>query len=185
MPPCTSGGASGAPTGTLPPTEGRAVFPIGVLRVSSNMVAGAPMQVQQSVGAPFGVIVHATCIARPCFLAIVWPYAGHVGRLQVALTCVQGIVVFWPPNTHIRFMWQGFKVVIRDIGLHMSNRVTVYSKEDAGLCRGALEARRGPVVSPMKIEFSSVQEFLESSQFVQVSRRISTGTRKERARLTL
>ena len=29
----------------LTPTEGRAVFPIGVLRVSSNMVAGAQMQV--------------------------------------------------------------------------------------------------------------------------------------------
>ncbi|CBN78544.1 ATG2 Autophagy-related protein homolog [Ectocarpus siliculosus] len=108
MPACTPGVASGAPTtGTLPPTEGRAVFPIGVLRVSSNMVAGAPMQ--------------------------------------------------------------GFKVVIRDIGLHMSNRVTDYSKEDAGLCRGALEAQRGPVVSPMKTEFSSVQEFLESSQFVQIA----------------
>lgn len=76
IPACTPGVASGAPTtGTLPPTEGRAVFPIGVLRVSSNMVAGAPMQVQQS-DAPFGSIVHATCIARPCFshhrLAMCW-----------------------------------------------------------------------------------------------------------------
>lgn len=66
-------------------------------------------------------------------------------------------------------MAQGFKVVIRDIGLHMSNRVTDYSNEDVGLCRGALEARRGPLVAPTNTEFSSVQEFLESSHFVQVS----------------
>lgn len=39
------GAAVGTMIGALAPTEGRAVFPIGVLRVSSNMVAGAPMQV--------------------------------------------------------------------------------------------------------------------------------------------
>lgn len=66
-------------------------------------------------------------------------------------------------------MAQGFKVVIRDIGLHMSNCVMDYCSEDVGLCRGALEARRGPLVAPMKTNFSSVQEFLESSHFVQVS----------------
>eukprot|EP00903_Cladosiphon_okamuranus_P020010 g18380.t1 len=102
-----SGVAAGAPIGVLPPTEGRAVFPIGVLRVSSNMVAGAAVQ--------------------------------------------------------------GFKVVIRDIGLHMSNRVMDYSNEDFGLCRGALEARRRPLVAPTKTDFSSVQEFLESSHFVQIA----------------
>lgn len=64
---------------------------------------------------------------------------------------------------------QGFKVVIRDIGLHMSNRVMDYCKEDVGLCRGALESRRRSPVPPVKTDFSSVQEFLESSQFVQVS----------------
>lgn len=65
-------------------------------------------------------------------------------------------------------MTQGFKVVIRDIGLHMSNRVMDYCNEDVGLCRGALDARRGPLVAPIT-DFSSVQEFLESSHFVQVS----------------
>lgn len=64
---------------------------------------------------------------------------------------------------------QGFKVVIRDISLHMSNRVMDYCNEDIGLCRGALETRREPVVPLLKTNFSSVQEFLESSQFVQAS----------------
>lgn len=72
---------------------------------------------------------------------------------------------------------QGFKVVIRDIGLHMSNRVMDYCNEDVGLCRGALEARRGPPVVPVKTDFSSVQEFLESSHFVQVSQKYYTGPR--------
>ncbi|CAM9374638.1 unnamed protein product [Scytosiphon promiscuus] len=105
--PRTPGVAPNAQTGTTPPTEGRAVFPIGVLRVSSNMVAGAPMQ--------------------------------------------------------------GFKVVIRDIGLHMSNRVMNYGKEDAGLCCGALETRRGTPLSPANNGFSSVQEYLEASLFVQIA----------------
>lgn len=70
-------------------------------------------------------------------------------------------------------MVQGFKVVIRDIGLHMSNRIMDYCNEDVGLCHGALEARRGPLVAPMKTDFSSVQEFLESSHFVQASQKYS------------
>lgn len=64
---------------------------------------------------------------------------------------------------------QGFKVVIRDIGLHMSNRVMDYCSEDASLCRGALEAQKGPRVSLTKTDFASVQEYLESSHFVQAS----------------
>ncbi|CAM9161574.1 unnamed protein product, partial [Hapterophycus canaliculatus] len=103
----TRGVSAGAQRSATPPTEGRAVFPIGVLRVSSNMVAGAPMQ--------------------------------------------------------------GFKVVIRDIGLHMSNRVMDYRKEDAGLCCGALDARRGSSMSLANNDFSSVQEYLESSYFVQIA----------------
>lgn len=46
-PPRTPGVATGTPVGGLRPTEGRAIFPIGVLRVSSNMVAGAAMQVRR------------------------------------------------------------------------------------------------------------------------------------------
>lgn len=60
-------------------------------------------------------------------------------------------------------------MVIRDISLHMSNRVTDYCNEDIGLCRGALETRREPLRPLAKNDFSSVQEFLESSKFVQVS----------------
>lgn len=59
-------------------------------------------------------------------------------------------------------------MVIRDIGLHMSNRVMNYFSEDAGLCGGALETKRGRGPSIAKTDFSSVQEFLESSHFVQV-----------------
>lgn len=40
-----SGRARAASSSSSSATEGRAVFPIGVLRVSSNMVAGARMQV--------------------------------------------------------------------------------------------------------------------------------------------
>jgi len=80
-------------------------------------------------------------------------------------------IYFVHPSQRENPLWlsQGFKVVIRDIGLHMSNRVMDYSNEDGGLCRGALESRRGSRVPPMKTDFSSVQEYLESSQFVQVS----------------
>lgn len=60
-------------------------------------------------------------------------------------------------------------MVIRDIGLHMSNRVMDYCSEDASLCRGALEAQKGPHVSLTKTDFASVQEYLESSHFVQAS----------------
>lgn len=61
-------------------------------------------------------------------------------------------------------------MVIRDIGLHMSNRVMDYCKEDAGLCCGALDTRRGTPLSLANNDFSSVQEYLESSHFVQASR---------------
>ncbi len=74
------------------------------------------------------------------------------------------------PTSKIHFgCSQGFKVVIRDIGLHMSNRAMDYSNEDVDLCRGALESRRGSHVPHVKTDLSSVQEFLESAQFVQVS----------------
>lgn len=64
---------------------------------------------------------------------------------------------------------QGFKVVIRDIGLHMSNRVMDYCSEDAGLCRGALDTHRRQDKTSARTELSSVQEFLEMSHFVQAS----------------
>lgn len=64
---------------------------------------------------------------------------------------------------------QGFKVVIRDIGLHMSNRVMDYCSEDAGLCRGALDTQRRQDLPFSRTGLSSVQEFLEMSHFVQAS----------------
>lgn len=60
-------------------------------------------------------------------------------------------------------------MVIRDIGLHMSNRAMDYCSEDAGLCRGALDTQRLQDLPFAKTELSSVQEFLETSQFVQAS----------------
>lgn len=67
-----------------------------------------------------------------------------------------------------RLLVQGFKVVIRDIALHMSNRAMDYHDEDWGLCQGALQAReqRGCSSEP---DVSSVQEYLEMSHFVQAS----------------
>lgn len=62
---------------------------------------------------------------------------------------------------------QGFKVVIRDIALHMSNRAMDYSSEDFGLCRGALETRRAQHVHLNEADLASVQEYLETSNFVQ------------------
>lgn len=64
---------------------------------------------------------------------------------------------------------QGFKVVIRDIGLHMSNRVMDYRSEDAGLCCGALGVQRERDLPLVRSNFSSVQEYLETSHFVQAS----------------
>ena len=69
---------------------------------------------------------------------------------------------------------QGFKVVIRDIGLHMSNRLMDYISEDSGLCPGALDNGRGKGrvhLTRNKKELSSVQEYLERSYFVQVKLR--------------
>lgn len=63
---------------------------------------------------------------------------------------------------------QGFKVVIRDIALHMSNRATDYHDEDWGLCQGALQAR-GQRVCLSEPDAASVQEYLEMSHFVQAS----------------
>lgn len=65
---------------------------------------------------------------------------------------------------------QGFKVVIRDIGLHISNREMDYNSEDSGLCRGALQHDGQRVdITGSKAELSSVQEYLENSFFVQVT----------------
>lgn len=58
-------------------------------------------------------------------------------------------------------------MVIRDVALHMSNRPTNYRNEDTGLCRGALKSRsQHPCTT--EAGSSSVQEYLETSQFVQV-----------------
>lgn len=63
---------------------------------------------------------------------------------------------------------QGFKVVIRDIALHMSNRGMNYQNEDSGLCQGALKTREQRVCFS-EPDASSVQEYLETSHFVQAS----------------
>ncbi|CAM9138705.1 unnamed protein product, partial [Choristocarpus tenellus] len=94
-------------------TTGRTVVPIGVLRVSSNMVPGAPMQ-------------------------------------------------------------QGFKLVIRDMALYMSNNPSNYNLENSGLCGGFLGLQGGEsgwcdnsqaTFGPMP----SVQDYLEGSEFVQIA----------------
>lgn len=63
---------------------------------------------------------------------------------------------------------QGFKVVIRDIALHMANRAMDYGKEDSGLCGGALDTRRRQRLFNTDTALPSVQEYLETSCFVQV-----------------
>lgn len=70
-----SGRAHAATSSTSSATEGRAVFPIGVLRVSSNMVAGARMQVRMSGSAAaastrdvmWNLFVLLSCVLK-CFV---------------------------------------------------------------------------------------------------------------------
>lgn len=122
-------------------TKGRVVLPFGVLRVSSNMVAGALMQV---------------CCDSYSIEVQVKVRHGHSS---------------WSCDIGVTGLLQGFKVVIRDIGLHISNREMDYNGEDSGLCRGALQngGGQGVNITGSKAELSSVQEYLENSFFVQVT----------------
>ena len=120
-------------------TKGRVVLPFGVLRVSSNMVAGALMQVCCD---SYSIEVHVK--VRHCHSSY---------------------------DIDVTGLLQGFKVVIRDIGLHISNREMDYIGEDSGLCLGALhhDGGQGVNITGSKAELSSVQEYLENSFFVQVT----------------